>query len=419
MIITGYHEYKELCQRMNRDEHVLTPIFRDPYYHRIENTILCVGITFTNLDTYIISISHEDAPQFEIPTGTKMFSVNDINILAYVNNISLPKKEYSSYITSIQNQFQMFRDTNKIIPLTVWGKYLREYNHQLMNIFNKCHQTMNDSAYVFTKDLSETLQTIESSGIKTDVNKLRQHYDSKVNRYFKKDMVYSEYNIFTTTGRPSNRFGGINFSALNKSDGSRETFISRYPEGVLVQFDFEAYHLRLIADEHNFELPTESLHTELAKKYFNTENITDELYAAGKQKTFEIIYGLSDETYGIPLFERIVNMRNLFKDVVGPMILPSGVEVDIKENTISKKFNYHIQSLEIVKTLPKLKQVYELFKNTSNHLILYTYDSILLDMQTFDTEVICAVMEILEEKKKFPVRIHAGKNYNNLTEIRL
>ena len=417
MIITSYHQYKELCERMNRDECILTPIFRDPYYHRLENNILCIGVSFMNGDTYTVSISHEDAPQFNLPTGEHTYSDNDINILAYVNNVPLPKKEYSSYINSTQHQFQMFRDTNKLIPIAVWGKHLREYNSHLIQIFNKHRHTLNEFAYTFTKSLSDTLRLIESSGMKVDKNKLREHYDGKVSRYFKNDMVYSEYNVFTTTGRPSNRFGGINFSALNKSDGSRETFISRYPNGVLVQFDFEAYHLRLIADENNFELPTGSLHTELAKKYFNTDDITDELYAASKQKTFEIIYGLSDETYGVPLFERIVNMRGVFKDVVGPMVLPSGVEVHIKENTASKKFNYHIQSLEIVKTLPKLRAVLELLKNTPNHLVLYTYDSILLDMQSFDKEIIRNITSILEENKKFPVRIAVGNNYNNLAEI--
>lgn len=419
MIITSYNQYNELCDRMNRDECVLTPIFRDPFYHRIENNILCIGITFLNGDTYIISISHEDASPFPYPSGSKIFTDHDINILAYVNNITLPKKEYTPYITTTHTQFQNFRDTNKIIPLTVWGKCIREYNIQCVNILNAYKHTINDSAYVFTKNLADTLRLIESTGMMVDKNKLREHYDEKVTRYFKNDMVYSEYNVFTTTGRPSNRFGGINFSALNKSDGSRETFISRYPNGVLVQFDFEAYHLRLIADEHGITLPTDSLHTELAKKYFNTDDITEELYAASKQKTFEIIYGLSDETYGIPLFERIVNMRGVFKDVIGPMTLPSGMEVNIKENTASKKFNYHVQSLEIVKTLPKLRAVLEFLKNTSNHLILYTYDSILLDMQHFDEEVIKTIKNILEENGKFPVRIHTGTNYNNITEIRL
>lgn len=419
MIITGHHQYKELCERMNRDECVLTPIFRDPYYHHVENSILCVGITFKNLDTFIVSISHDDAPKFDMPNGSKMFSENDINILAYINNTTLPKKELLPYIVNTHMQFGMFRDTNKLIPIAVWGKHLREYNKQLISILNTHSSTVETPAYQFTKELHTTLQLIETAGIRVDKNKLQTHYDSKVHRHFKNNMVYSEYNVFTTTGRPSNRFGGINFSAINKSDGSREAFISRYSEGVLVQFDFEAYHLRLIADEHQITLPPESLHETLAKIYFNTDVVTEELYAASKQKTFEIMYGMSDETYNIELFKRIVELRRRFKNTKKPLVLPSGVTVEIHEPNPSKMFNYHVQSLEIVKTLPKLKTILKLLKDTGNNLILYTYDSILLDMQSFDTEILRTVVEILEENKKFPVRIHAGKNYNDITEIRL
>jgi hypothetical protein len=405
---------------MNRDEHVLTPIFRDPYYHRIENSILCIGITFTNLDTYVISISHDDAPAFEIPISTEMtFSDEKIHILAYINNVTVPIINYTPYITNTISQFQIIRDTHKLVPLALWGKVLREYNKQLITILNTYRNTINDPAYTFTTRLADVLKTIESSGMKTNPIALRTHYEGKPLRYFKKDMVYSEYNIFTTTGRPSNRFGGINFSAINKSNGAREAFVSRYPNGVLVQFDFEAYHLRLIADEHNIALPTGSLHTELAKKYFHTDDITDELYMASKQKTFEIMYGMSDETYGVELFESIVNIRKIFKNVTGPFILPSGITVNISEPNSSKLFNYHVQSLEVVKTLPKLYRVLELLKNTSNHLILYTYDSILLDMQTFDKNMVQLVTGILEERGKFPVRIHVGTNYNNIEEIRL
>ena len=419
MIISSVNEYNILLERMNRDEHILTPIFRDPYYHRIENTVLCVGVTFTNNETYIVSVSHGDAPTFQIPSGSKTFSSKQIEILAYVTNTPIPRREYEGYITSTYNQFGMYKDTNKLIPITVWGRHIKQYHTQLLTILNTHHNRLNDPSFVFVNTLSETLQQIESAGLKVDMSLFVDYYDNKVDRHFKKDVLYTEYNIFTTTGRPSNKFGGINFSALNKSDGNREMFISRYQDGVLVQFDFEAYHLRLVADEHGFELPTGSLHTELAKKYFGTDDITDELYAASKQKTFEIMYGMSDETYGIPLFEQVVNMRKIFKDVVGPMVLPSGVEVHVKENSASKKFNYHIQSLEIVKTLPKLQTVLELLKNTSNHLILYTYDSILLDMQSFDKEIIRNITSILEENKKFPVRIHAGTTYDNITEIRL
>ena len=40
----------------------------------------------------------------------------------------------------------------------------------------------------------------------------------------------------------SNNFGGVNYFALNKDDGSRDRFISRFEGGKLVQFDYDAYH---------------------------------------------------------------------------------------------------------------------------------------------------------------------------------
>lgn len=417
MIITTQQQYNELLDRMNRDECVLTPIFRDPYYHQAENSVLCATVTFSNLDTYTVSISHDDAPSFEIPYGIKVFSETDIHILAYVNNQPIPQKKFSTYVNNTYQQFSVMKDTNKLIPLMVWSKTLREYHLELITLLNTYHRSLNDSAFLFVKQLADTLKKIEMAGLKVNTEILHQFYDSRIKRYFKQNMVYTEYNLFTTTGRPSNRFGGINFSAINKSNGSREAFVSRYTDGVLVQFDFEAYHLRLIADEHNIELPTGSLHTELAKKYFDTDDITDELYAASKQKTFEIMYGMSDETYGIELFERIVNIRRLFKEVTGQFILPSGILTELHEPNSSKLFNYHVQSLEVVKTLPKLQQVLELLDGTSNHLILYTYDSILLDMQALDKSIIQKVADILEENKKFPVRIHMGQTYDDMTEI--
>jgi hypothetical protein len=416
MIITSYPQYCELIERMNREECILTPIFSDPYYHAVENTVLCVGVTFTTNDTYIVSIAHNDAPTFEIPAGSKCHSENDIHILAYTNHRSIPTKNFDAYVNSTHSQFGIFPNTNRLLPLAVWGKILKQYNKKLMDIFTTCKSTIDTPAYTFLQELHTTLQGIESAGMKVSNF---EKFDYKVPRHFKGNTVYSQYNMFTTTGRPSNRFGGINFSALNKSDGTREAFISRYKNGVLVQLDFEAYHLRLVADEYNIQLPSGSLHTEFAKQYFQTDNITDELYAVSKQKTFEIMYGMSNETYGIELFERVVELRNTFKNTNGALTLPSGITINFQEVNFSKMFNYHVQSLEVVKTLPKLTAVLELLKDTPHRLVLYTYDSILLDMQSLDTQVVQAVMDVLEEQKKFPVRVHIGLNYNDMNELHL
>ena len=97
-------------------------------------------------------------------------------------------------------------------------------------------------------DIIDNLTYLESSGLRYD-----------------KNIVFSEYNPYTSTGRPSNRFGGINFAALNKSDGSRAKFISRFgSKGKLVEFDYDAYHLRLIADKVGYKFSDASVHQHFA-----------------------------------------------------------------------------------------------------------------------------------------------------------
>lgn len=413
MIVKSSEEYDNLVQRMNREQCILTPIFRDNHYHPVENNILCMGIAFQS-ETFVVSISHTDAQTFPIPRG--ILTHEDINALAYVHNRPLKDVQYPPYVHDTLNQFGNMVDVHKIIPLMVWSSILKEHAKWQWKILKECHL---NSTFDTIKEHINTLREIEKAGLCINREPLVEQFGPKVKRSFKGNMVYSQYNPYTTTGRPSNRFGGINFSALNKSDGTRDHFISRYENGILVQMDFEAYHLRLIADEYGVSLPTGSLHTELAKKYFGTDEITEELYSASKQKTFEIMYGMSNETYGIELFERVVEVRNTFKESTESLILPSGMSVEFLEPNASKMFNYHVQSLEVVKTLPKLQKVLDLIKNTNNHLILYTYDSILLDMEHFEETVINQIVAILEDNKKFPVRVYTGTTYGNIKEIRL
>ena len=81
-----------------------------------------------------------------------------------------------------------------------------------------------ESYDTYNNKVLTNLQRIESNGLQTTDG-----------------MVYSEYNPYTATGRPSNRFGGMNFAALNKKDGSRKKFISRHGrDGMLVEMDYDA-----------------------------------------------------------------------------------------------------------------------------------------------------------------------------------
>ena len=427
MVINSYEQYNELKLRMNREMHICTPIFRDVYYHVMENELLCVCITFMNGESFTVSISHDDAPHFEMPTVTALcFTANskvldipciDVSAIGYIHQMNVPILEdvFTSYIRETHNMFHNMRHVNRILPLTTWGVIGEQYN----TILTKFIPLYEPVQYEYMHELLSTLKDIESAGLCVDRTLLSQHFSSDAKRAFKDNMVYTEYNPYTTTGRPSNRFGGINFAALNKSDGSRDSFISRYPSGSLVQMDFEAYHLRLMANELGVILPSEqSIHTELAKVYFNTSDITEDMYTESKRRTFEVMYGTSTETYNFELFEKIHQHRKQYMSATS-ITLPSDITVNVDTPSASKLFNYYVQSLEMVRTLPKLTRIINLIKNTTNHLVLYTYDSILLDMQFMDMEVLQKIQEILEENKKFPVRIYSGNTYGNIKEIRL
>ncbi len=423
MIINSYESYQSLLERMNREPFVVSPIFRDVYYHVVENALLCVGITFENRDTFIVSVSHDDAMMFPINNErsvfTRGFSPDDVKALAYINGKQLPtiQEFLSPYIQETQAQFGGKIDSNRIVPITVWANVLILWNKLLWNVLDQYKTSIGIPAYTFTKSLIHTLKEIESAGLEVAPDMLVEKFGDKVRRYFKSNRVYSEYNPFTITGRPSNRYATINFAALNKTDGSRDAFISRYPAGKLVQFDFEAYHLRLIADDLGIQLPKwESIHTELAKIYFGMPQISDEMYAASKAKTFEVIYGMTDETFGIELFEKIHLLRKQYQNQTS-ITLPSGITVEVDTPNASKLFNYYVQSLEVVKTLPKLTEILERIRNTTTQLILYTYDSVLLDTESIDAALLDDITSILEENGKFPVRTYSGTTYGNIKQV--
>ena len=79
------------------------------------------------------------------------------------------------------------------------------------------------------------LSEIERYGVRVDGKKFIDRYPNAT-KHLKGNTLYTEYNPYTVTSRPSNRFGGINFSALNKKDGTREVFVPK--EGhIFLQMD--------------------------------------------------------------------------------------------------------------------------------------------------------------------------------------
>ena len=60
--------------------------------------------------------------------------------------------------------------------------------------------------------------------------------------------------------------------------------MSRFKNGVLVEMDFDAYHLRLIANKLDYDFGSGSVHEHMAKLY-NVE------YEEAKRLSFQYLYG--------------------------------------------------------------------------------------------------------------------------------
>lgn len=423
MIINGSEQYNQLIQRMEREQYIYTPLHRDIYLHPEVNQVLCYTVTFVNGDHFTVSVTHSDAPQFLTPTN--LSNQLDGQTAAYLTNQPIPEfsDKYVPYIQDTYNLFNNIKDVNKVIPLTCWNTAVSSYNTQLLQIIQQFPNITSIPPYQFIRHALTVLRTIESAGLSVDEERLNEHFGDKTSRLTADGKIYSQYNLYTTTGRPSNRFGGINFAALNKTDGSREVFNSRFDDGSLVQLDFEAYHLRLIGKYVGLNLPTQSLHTYLAEQYFGKTDITQEEYDQAKQMTFSILYG-ADVEIEIPLLKAIktlseqIYQRYPSEGLIAPI---SKRQIHLPDGDASqhKLFNYFVQALEFESTIGKLDRLVNALKSSRSKLVLYTYDAVLLDCHPDELDSTIELSRQILTNGGYPVRTYIGKTYDSLSHFEI
>jgi len=84
----------------------------------------------------------------------------------------------------------------------------------------------------------------------------------------------------------------------------------------------------------------------------------------------------------------------------------------------NKLFNYTIQLMETENNMKVLSELIPNIQDYKSKLILYSYDSFLLDFNMEDgLDYIKKVKEILEQKGKFPVKVSWGLNYHEMKDI--
>jgi len=252
------------------------------------------------------------------------------------------------------------------------------------------------------------LSEIEQSGLNVDTEKFLDRWPSNQKQLLG-DIIYTEYNPYIITSRPSNRHGGINFGALNKSDGTRDVFIPKKGK-LFLQFDYDAYHVRIIAKLIKFKLPKGSIHQWLADQYGCS-------YEESKGRTFRILYGgVSDEDRKIPFFDKVDKfIKNFQQESInrGYLQTPKGRKIPlgwIENPNGLKYFNYLLQASETEFNIEAMKRLKEKGLPLP---ILYTYDSFLYEFDDSEIEVIKEVKSVLESYG-FPIKAEWGTDYGKL-----
>ena len=255
-----------------------------------------------------------------------------------------------------------------------------------------------------------TLARIEMTGIRVDREKFIDRWPQAQKHISKGNCVFTEYNPFTVTGRPSNRHGGVNYAALNKSDGSRDCFVA---DGIYLQMDYNAYHPRLIGKLIKFDMPDGNVHEWLAEQYGCG---VDE----AKGVTFQLLYGgIDDDFKQIPYFKAVADyIDELWMETQKRGFLQTPhriIPLDwIEEPNPQKVFNYLLQAVETEMNVDKMVRIMDYIEGSRITLDLYTYDSFLFDVpEDADKNVIKGLKEIIEDGG-FPIKASWGKTYGNL-----
>ena len=414
IIVESSKEKAQFLEYWNNEECKIIPIWSDLECHPMNNELSFLYVTFLNLD-FILPFNHNDCEKLEIDlttsnqekwvwnkkgllqTNLNIKNLKDIQTcLFFENNKIYPMRDKLEVLTNFYYRLGIKDGLGKSISIMKWGEVLRD----IVDSFN-----LGTTNNWIDNTMIPTLSAIERLGIEVDRKKFLDRWKDN-EKSLKGNRTFTEYNPYTITSRPSNRHLGINYSALNKKDGSREIFIPK--EGKkFVQFDYDAYHVRIIGKLIKYKLPDTSVHQWLADQYGCS-------YDESKGRTFKILYGgVSDEDRKIPFFDKVDKfIKKMQEEAVknGYLTTPKGRRIPlgwIEQPNAQKFFNYILQATETEFNIEVLSKLVD------NDILpnLYTYDSFLFELD--NAEKVKEIVAVLESFG-FPVKMTKGNNYSEV-----
>ena len=362
---------------------------------------------------FIVNINHSEATSCELDEV--------LNLIGEFEEIFVKDKKEFLHIVPLKQLSDIHFISPTDIPdsFACHDFFYRKYP-QIANIgsiipivkhYERCETIYNAVKHVFTMEKPQHFEFynnkatnvfywIESNGLKVDPKLFEEYFGVE------RDWTYSQFNLKTTTTRPSNSFGGINYAALDKKSGCREAFIP--DNDFLLEIDISAYHPTLAAQLVDYEFQDEDIHQAFADMYGVD-------YKKAKELTFKQLYGgVFKEYKELEFFKRV---EKYIDDISRKeeVVCKSGYvfKTDMKKQ---KLFNYILQNTETYYNVLILEKIIKLLKHSKTRIVHYTYDSFLLDVDKSEKDLIKSILDVFKEYN-FNVKVEAGNNYNALEKV--
>lgn len=210
----------------------------------------------------------------------KHHNIQDLNFISNIEKLDFNTPVHQHFYQKYGDR----NDINKIIPIV-------KHYERCELIYDKIKPVLfmdkPPHFYFYNNNVAPVFYMIEKNGMGIDKHDLDKFYEILHESYsISDDKIFTQYNLYTTTRRPSNSFNSVNFAALNKDSGARKSFIAQ--NDYLVEFDISSYH------------PT------LANKLMGGDFDISQLYEqVGKENVFRQLYGGIQEQYlDIPFFAK-------------------------------------------------------------------------------------------------------------------
>ena len=394
-------------------------------FHPKLNNISCIYYRCLNSKGYIFPINHSETFNLNIEEVWEF--LNKHNII-YVIDKKFHDYFLPSSLTVSDIQFKALNKTNKILNSSEYDtpahthfyrehyfrnninniipvvKHLEKWENAFENIKPYLDGKVNTW---FDYDYTGVFRQIEQIGIKLTPTKFNNHFEPQFEDYsISKNKIHTSYNLYNLTTRPTNTFNNVNFAALPKESGARTAFIPNYD--YFIEFDFTAYHPNLISSIIGYDW--------VSTPYDDISKLLGVSSEEAKEITFKNLYGgVKKEFQDKPFFKEIngliKKLWNIYQQEKQIKLATGRILHYNSELSPTKIFNYYIQSLETKSNVEILKKVLKYLENKQSNIILYTYDSILLDFSKDDgIETVMDIKKLLESTG-FTTKMKRGTTY--------